>query len=365
MRNPILLLLTFVAALSVAGCQAAFPPNAATVEGLLIEDLYKLVFVIAAVVFLLVQGLVIWSVIRYRRKASDVALPAQTHGNLALEVVWTVIPLVTVIGLFFASSQVLGVVDARKPEEVSVKVEVVGYQWQWKFGYPGEGFEIYGTAQNYPELVVPIDERIEVTLVAQDVNHGFYIPEFLFQRDLVPGQVNHFEFTPNKLGTFAGQCSAFCGLLHHAMGFSVRVVTREEYDAWLTEMKPDPSASQSAAPDAADLSGTVKEWGIELSSATSTAGEVSIRLTNSGTIPHEFIIVRTDLTTEELLTKVDSASNRLDEAMLDAAGEQPEFAPGEVKLLTLDLSPGKYIVLCNIAGHFSSGMYASLEILAN
>ena len=125
MRNPILLLLTFVAALSVAGCQAAFPPNAATVEGLLIEDLYKLVFVIAAVVFLLVEGLVIWSVIRYRRKASDVVLPAQTHGNLALEVVWTVIPLVTVIGLFFASSQVLGVVDARKPDEVSVKVEVV------------------------------------------------------------------------------------------------------------------------------------------------------------------------------------------------------------------------------------------------
>ena len=149
------------------------------------------------------------------------------------------------------------------------------------------------------------------------------------------------------------------------MGFSVRVVTREEYDAWLTEMKPDPSASESPTPDAADLSGIVTEWGIELSSATSISGEVSIGLTNSGTMPHEFIVVRTDLTTEELLATVDSASNRLDEAMLNAAGEQPEFAPGEDKLLTLDLSPGKYIVLCNIAGHFSSGMYASLEILAN
>jgi uncharacterized cupredoxin-like copper-binding protein len=145
----------------------------------------------------------------------------------------------------------------------------------------------------------------------------------------------------------------------------VRVVTREEYDAWLTEMKPDPSASQSPAPDAAGLSGIVKEWDIELSSATSIAGAVSIGLTNSGTVPHEFIVVRTDLTTEELLAMVDSASNRLDEAMLDAAGEQPEFAPGEVKQLTLDLSPGKYIVLCNIAGHFSNGMYAPLEILAN
>ena len=115
MRNPIVLLLTFVAALSFAGCQAAFPPNAATVEGLLIEDLYRLVFVLAAIVFLLVQGLVIWSVIRYRRKSSDVVLPAQTHGNLALEIIWTVIPLITVVGLFFASSQVLGVVsNARR-----------------------------------------------------------------------------------------------------------------------------------------------------------------------------------------------------------------------------------------------------------
>jgi uncharacterized cupredoxin-like copper-binding protein len=142
-------------------------------------------------------------------------------------------------------------------------------------------------------------------------------------------------------------------------------VTREEYETWLTEMKPDPSASESPASDAADLSGTVREWGIELSSARSTSGEVSIGLTNGGTIPHEFIVVRTELTTEELLATVDPASNRLDEAMLDAAGEQPEFAPGEVKLLTLDLSPGKYIVLCNIAGHFSNGMHASLEILAN
>ena len=105
MRNPIVLLLTLVAALSLAGCEAAFPPNAATVQGLLIEDLYKLVFVLAAIVFLLVEGLVIWSVIRYRRKASDAVLPAQTHGNLALEIIWTVIPLVTVVGLFFASSQ--------------------------------------------------------------------------------------------------------------------------------------------------------------------------------------------------------------------------------------------------------------------
>jgi cytochrome c oxidase subunit 2 len=155
-----------------------------------------------------------------------------------------VIPLIVVVALFFASARVLDIVDDRQPENVAVKIEVVGYQWQWKFAYPAEKIEIFGAATAYPEMVVPINERIEITLVAQDVNHGFYIPQFLFQRDLVPGKTNYFEFTPNKLGTFTGQCSAFCGLLHHQMGFTVRVVTREEYDAWIeaTRPKEEPAA---------------------------------------------------------------------------------------------------------------------------
>lgn len=365
MRRPAAILALLVMAVVLGGCQAAFPPSAVTDEGLLIENLYVLIFIVAAIVFLLVEGLIIWSVIRYRRKATDTSLPAQTHGNLVLEIIWTAIPLVTVVGLFFASSQVLGVVDARKPEQVAVKVEVVGYQWQWKFAYPEAGFEIYGTAQNYPELVVPINERVEVTLVAQDVNHGFYIPEFLFQRDLVPGKVNHFEFTPNKLGTFAGQCSAFCGLLHHAMGFTVRVVTREEYDAWIKEMTPAPAPSESPVAVETDLTAEVKEWAISLNSTSTASGEVTFGLTNAGKIPHEFIVVRSEISGESLLDQVDAATGRLDEAALDAIGEQPEFSPGETKILTLDLAPGRYVVLCNIAGHFSSGMYADLEITAN
>jgi len=98
---------------------------------------------------------------------------------------------------------------------------------------------------------VPIGKTIQVSLVGQDVNHAFYVPEFLFQRDAVPGQVNVFQFTPNKLGTFHGQCSAFCGLLHHAMVFSVKVVTPAEYDAWIaanTPPAPTPSPTPSPSP---------------------------------------------------------------------------------------------------------------------
>ena len=229
-----------IGALFLGGCQAAGTLPPATEQAIQITDLYNLVFAIAAVVFVLVEALIIWSVIRYRRKPSDRSLPAQTHGNFLLEIVWTIVPFVTVVGIFVASVGVLNSVDAREADAAEVKVEVVGYQWQWKFAYPDNGIEVFGTAAQEPQLVVPIGKTIQVSLVGQDVNHAFYVPEFLFQRDAVPGQVNVFQFTPNKLGTFHGQCSAFCGLLHHAMRFSVKVVSPEEYDAWLADNAPKP-----------------------------------------------------------------------------------------------------------------------------
>lgn len=346
-------------ALIASGCESAFPPPAVTEEGLEIRDLYNLVFAVAAVVFVLVQGLIIWSVIRYRRKPNDSTLPVQTHGNLILEIIWTVIPLIVVVALFFASARVLNIVDDRQPENVGVKIEVVGYQWQWKFAYPAEKIEIFGAATAYPEMVVPINERIEITLVGQDVNHGFYIPQFLFQRDMVPGKTNYFEFTPNKLGTFTGQCSAFCGLLHHQMGFTVRVVTREEYDAWIeaTRPKEEPAAT-------GPMTGVVKEWGITLSAAKHVAGSIEFNLTNEGTMPHEFLVVRSDKTAKQLLDEVSETTSRLDEATLDVIDEQAEWEPNTPGMVTVTLEPGNYVVMCNIAGHYAQGMYADLVVVA-
>ena len=247
-RRYVAPLLIAAVALIAGGCQAVSLRDPVTEQALLVRDLYNLVFAVAAVVFVLVEGLIIWSVIRYRRKPTDTNLPVQTHGNLILEIVWTAIPMITVFLLFIASWNVLNVVDARDASKAEIKVEVVGYQWQWKFAYPDNGIEVFGTPDQNAELVIPMGKVIQVTLVSQDVNHGFYIPQFLFQRDLVPGHVNVFQFTPNKLGTYTGQCSAFCGLMHHAMRFTVRVVTPEEYTAWLVESKPKPSPSPSESP---------------------------------------------------------------------------------------------------------------------
>jgi len=342
----------------LTGCQAFSTLPPATEQAVMIADLYNLVFVIAAVVFVLVEGLIIWSVIRYRRKPSDHSLPTQTHGNFALEIVWTAIPLIIVVALFFASADVLKVVDAREEDKAEVKIEVVGYQWQWKFGYPDAGIQIFGTAAQEPQLVIPIGKTIQISLIGQDVNHGFYIPEFLFQRDAVPGQVNVFQFTPNKLGTFSGQCSAFCGLLHTTMRFSVKVVTAAEYDAWIAENKPKPAAAATGP-----IAGTVEEWKITISAAEHVAGSVTFNLANQGSIPHEFIVVRSDKSATELLELVDPATNRLDEAILDVVGEQPEFDPGSPGSVTLDLPPGRYILMCNIEGHYKAGMYTELEIV--
>ena len=105
MKNLSVLLGLAAIALIASGCQAAFPPPAVTDQGLEVRALYDLVFAVAAVVFVLVEGLIIWSVIRYRRKPTDTTLPVQTHGNLILEIIWTAIPLVVVVALFFASAR--------------------------------------------------------------------------------------------------------------------------------------------------------------------------------------------------------------------------------------------------------------------
>ena len=121
-------------------------------------------------------------------------------------------------------------------------------------------------------------------------------------------------------------------------------------------------AKTPTPPSTGAIDGVQKEWAVEISSDLHTAGDVTFNLKNEGAIPHEFIVARSDKNAEELLALVDPATHRIDEAILDAVGEQPEYAPGESKTLTLNLTPGHYVVFCNIEGHYESGMRADLEI---
>jgi uncharacterized cupredoxin-like copper-binding protein len=120
----------------------------------------------------------------------------------------------------------------------------------------------------------------------------------------------------------------------------------------------------AANPATGAVKGEEKEWAISLDAYSHTAGSITFDLTNSGTIAHEFLIVRSDLTSTALLANVDAATKRIDEALLDVIDEQPEYEPGVPGTVTVTLTPGHYVVMCNIEGHYKAGMYADFDVLA-
>jgi cytochrome c oxidase subunit II len=224
-------------ALLATGCA----PDSVTEQGRAVHDLYLLFLYIAAVVYVLVAALVIWSVVRYRRR--DDALPKQTHGNNRLELTWTLIPTVIVLVLFGftlrAQDQVLD-----QSGQAGVNVTVTAFQWSWRFSYEGTGAEVVGSPEHIPELVVPVGQRVRVKLVSADVVHSFYVPQTLFKRQAIPGVTNEFDLTFDKTGLFHGQCTQFCGLQHTDMVFRVRVVSQGEYQSWLAAAARRGSAGQ-------------------------------------------------------------------------------------------------------------------------
>ncbi len=225
--RALLLLAGTLTATALGGCTLA----PATVQGDRVQSLYNLFLISAAVVFVIVAGLIGWNIIRYRDRGES-ELPAQTHTNLALELTWWALPTILVIILFTVSAIVLNTNDAQVSNpDLQVKVE--GSQWQWTFTYPASGVVVAGTPTSIPELVLPVDEVIDFELVSHDVIHSFFIPHFLVKRDVIPGVDNHLQLTINEEGTYAGQCAEFCGLYHDRMLFTVRAVSQADFTAWL------------------------------------------------------------------------------------------------------------------------------------
>jgi cytochrome c oxidase subunit II len=227
-------------AIAVSGC---YPASTST-QGHQISDLYRLFFVGGVIVAGIVWSTATWAILRYRQR--DDHVPKQTHGNTALEIAWTSIPLVTVLVLFWFTFQTINSVQAISPDP-GVEVHVQAFRWQWRFDYTGRDVTVVGSAGEDPELVVPVNQPIHVTLESVDVNHAFYVPAFLFKRDAIPGHVNRFDFTVQTPGIYPGECAEFCGVLHTSMRFSVRAVTQAEFDAWLASQ---PRASPAAVPPA-------------------------------------------------------------------------------------------------------------------
>jgi cytochrome c oxidase subunit II len=254
MRRARLIGTVMVSVLVLAGCGSLTP---VTEQGVEIRDLYNVLFIAAAIIFVLVEAAIVFAVVRYRRR-SDM-LPPQFHGNNLLEVAWTVVPLLIVAGLFVVSWGVLNRVEA-KADDPRVTVNVVGFQWQWQFTYQGErvplpadqppeDLTVKGTIAKPPVVYLPVGEPIRFNAEAQDVIHSFYVREFLFKRDAFPDHVNTFDLTITKPGDYGGQCTEYCGLAHQAMRFTIRAVPRAQYEEWLVKAKREAASGCPADPN--------------------------------------------------------------------------------------------------------------------
>lgn len=233
--SPVLLL----AVALLAGCAEHYPQSTLRPESdftRLVDGLFRTTFWWAAVVFVLVEGALIFAIVRFRAKPGSPE-PKQVHGNTTLEIVWTAIPALILV--IIAVPTVKTIFKTSLPaEHPDVTVEVIGHQWWWEFRYPDLGVV---TAN---ELHVPVSKVVGLKMWSADVVHSFWFPRMAAKRDVFPifpqtkyKKVNPLWFTADTTGYYTGQCAELCGVQHGRMGFRVIVQTQEEFDQWLAEQR--------------------------------------------------------------------------------------------------------------------------------
>lgn len=213
-------------------------PEAASDRTEAVRSLWIGAWIAALIVGVAVWALILYVVVRYRKRNDEA--PKQVRYNLPLEVLYTLAPF-AIIGVLFFYTVEHGNEITRMSGTPQHTVNVVGQQWQWTFNYKDqvngqEGVWETGTLDKPAELWLPVNESVHFDLTSPDVIHSFWVPSFYFKLDVIPGRTNRFEVTPTKTGTFAGKCAELCGLYHSRMIFTVKVVTRAEYDQHLKEL---------------------------------------------------------------------------------------------------------------------------------
>lgn len=203
-----------------------------------ISRLFALVLIMAVAIFILVEGLLIFAIIRYRRR-SDSEMPEQVHGNNRLEISWTVASAVLVVILFFFTlgfyQQPRGLAD----EEQALVVEVTGHVWYWEYRYQDTGVTILSNDvpsgdefANQP-LNVPAGRPVILEITSADVQHSFWVPELSGKVDAIPGRVQRMWFQVDEPRQYVGQCAEFCGLQHYRMLITINVMDPNEFTEWL------------------------------------------------------------------------------------------------------------------------------------
>ena len=190
-----------------------------------IANLHTTILWIAAAVFAIVCGLLIYSLVRFRRKSADDPEPDQSfHGSAVLETIWTIIPVGILLVILVLTFQTLQ--DTNPERETDMTVRVVGKQWLWEVQYPEHNIKLTN------EMRIPVDKDIRVELTSADVIHSFWVPQLGGKKDAVPGYLTLHWFKADRAGTFRGQCAEYCGLGHAQMPLEVIAMDQASFDLW-------------------------------------------------------------------------------------------------------------------------------------
>jgi cytochrome c oxidase subunit 2 len=224
-------------------------------------ELHNLIMLVCLGIFIVVFGAMFYSLLKHRKSVGHKA--AHFHENTTVEVIWTVIPFVILMGMAYPAAKV--VIDMKDTTNPDMTIKITGYQWKWGYDYLNDDIsfysmlstpreQIYGAAEKGEHyllevdepMVVPVGKRVRLLITANDVLHSWWVPALGAKQDAIPGFIRDSWFKADRIGTYRGQCVELCGKDHGFMPIVVEVVSEEDYAAWLAKKK---GAAQSAAGD--------------------------------------------------------------------------------------------------------------------
>ncbi|MDQ2716157.1 MAG: cytochrome c oxidase subunit II [Chloroflexota bacterium] len=198
--------------------------------------LFWFILVVATLVFVIVEGVLIWSIIRYRERP-NMPTPRQTHGNTKLEIWWTIAPSIFLFAVLVFTIRTMFVLADPPAGSRTLQITAVGHQWWWEFDYANQKIT---TAD---DLYVPVGTAVEVQLSSNNVIHSFWIPELTGKTDVVPGHNNSKWFQGDRVGIYRGECAEFCGAQHAHMDFNVHVLSNNDFLTWVSGQQQDQAAT--------------------------------------------------------------------------------------------------------------------------
>jgi cytochrome c oxidase subunit 2 len=220
----------------------------------MVVGLWVTSWIVLLAVGLIVWGLIIWAAVVYRRRKGQTGLPVQMRYNMPIEIFYTIVPLILVLGFFAFTAKDQAAIE--KPyKNPDATVHVYGKRWAWDFNYIDktdvnksvyyQGIQAQEEqngsgsidTSKLPTLYLPKGKKVRIELSSRDVDHSFWVIDFLYKKDLIPGRQNDEYFIPEKLGTYQGKCAELCGEYHSLMLFQVKVVTPKKYDDYLASLR--------------------------------------------------------------------------------------------------------------------------------